>query len=80
MTRQSGPTAAEVYERAAREKRLGVWLIARTRIDQTYPCRCSLGKPCNRSCWCRGRTDYDAIPARCCAKPKSEQAETGRAA
>lgn len=32
------------------------------------------GRPCGRHCPCRGRTDVDTMPSRCCARWAAETA------
>lgn len=63
---------AHPYHRAAR----GTWLIARTAVTASYPCRCSVVKTCNPThCPCSGRADALAsMPSICCARRRAETA------
>lgn len=60
---------------------LEVWLIARVPWWKTYPCACTLGRPCNTRnhakplCNCWGRTDTDRTPRHCCARRAAETKE-----
>jgi hypothetical protein len=57
---------------------IGVWLVAGTPLDATYPCRCATTKRCNPSyCSCLGRTDIETMPDVCCAKRFIETKERG---
>lgn len=61
--------AAAAHSAARAAGLLDRWLIAGTHRESTYPCRCVLGRRCSPvTCWCAGRVDLDALPARCCAR------------
>lgn len=49
---------------------LGRWLVARVATVKPYPCMCATGCWRGKSliCRCRGRTDVDKAPARCCGR------------
>lgn len=51
----------------------GVWLRAGTPVLEPYPCMCWGEYPCGRRCPCRGRTDVDAVPQHCCARPTEQE-------
>jgi hypothetical protein len=52
-----------------------LWLITRTKVGDTYPCRCSARcRP--RRCPCSGRTDgIKSMPPSCCARRAAETLE-----
>ena len=64
--------ASDITERARRDGTLGVWLKARTPVDQPYPCWCRGDRACRQACPCRGRADWQQMPAACCARRAGE--------
>lgn len=54
-----------------------VWLIAGTKVGETYPCRCAERKYSRCSpkyCPCSGRLDADQMPAGCCSRTAAKPA------
>jgi hypothetical protein len=63
-------------------RRHGIWIIAGTRLGDTYPCRCGRSRKCDpQYCPCWSRTDAEAMPSGCCAKRRELRAvpDEGRA-
>ena len=50
----------------------GRWLVAGTDLADVYPCLCHGRRECGRRCPCRGRADWQQMPAVCCARRAGE--------